>query len=340
MHKLQLVILVFLFSSCSNLSHRTTYLTDDDIVINDRLYSPDSAYIVYDFVFDIGALGYSRSSSSIVAISDTLGDIGKTILPNYKLFYNLTPDKWLDSRTLIATVRMESLIRDNVNFKSSTIKVGDIKVQIEQNDPTRGNTAIIEHIAPSFDYKRLLVVYSYDSPPPADISVIDFDGVLPILGNVYIEDVIETPILYGCWLDNKTIELQIKKKDDLYGAELNKKLNVKVKKRDVEYKEAYSGIVGGWYNKRLYPTDTTFNNELTHFSKRTTAIVSDIFAWGDSYYTKKSNFFYIYTVDGKEYKSYFRANEDSLHIEIGDKIEMIYSSRQPIIHKLLKNNFR
>ena len=269
-----------------------------------------------------------------------MGDIGKTRIPNYKFFYHLTPDKWLDSRTVIATVRMESLVRDNINFQSSTIKVGGIKVRIEQNDPTRGNTAIIEHIAPSFDYKRLLVVYSYDSPPPADISVINFEGELPILGNVYIEDVIETPILYGGWLDNNTIELQINNKDDLYGAELNKKLDVIVKKRDVDYKKVYSGIVGGWYNKNLYPTDTTFNNELTHYSKRTTAIVSDILEWGDSYYTKKSNFFYKYTVDGKEYKSYFRANEDSLNIDIGDKIEMIYSSRQPMIHKLLKNNFR
>lgn len=320
--------------------HRNAYIHDNDIVINSRLLSPDSTYVIYDYMYDIGALGYSRGVHSVVATKDTLGDISKNILPDYNSISPLTPVKWLDNRTILATVDIERLARENISFKNSIMKLGDINIQIELNDPTKGNTAIIEHIAPSPDYKRLLIVYSYNSPSPADISVINFNGKLPILGNVFIEDVIETPILYGGWLNNETIELQINKDEDPYGAILNKKLNVIVKKRDVVYKQIYSGIVGGWYNKDLYPTDTTFNNELSLFSKRTTAKVSQILSWGDSYYTKKSNFFYEYTVEGKVYKSYFRAVEDSLDCKIGDKIEIIYSSRQPMIHKLLKNNFR
>jgi len=340
MHKLIFVFSALLFSSCSLLVHRNAHLSDDDIIINSRLFSPDSTYVIYDYMYDIGAFGYSRGIYSIVAVKDTFGVISKNIIPDYNSFSSITPIKWLDNRSILATVDIENLARENIPFQSSIIKVGDINIRIEQNDPTYGQNAIIEHIAPSPDYKRLLVVYSYKSPAPADISVINFDEKLPILGNVFIENGIETPILYGGWTDNKTIELQINKDADPYGATLNKKKNVIVKKRDVIYNQIYSGIVGGWYNKELYPTDTTFQYELTHFSKKTTVIITEILSWGDSYYTNKSNFFYEYNVNGNVYKSYFRAVQDSIDCKIGDKIEVLYSSRQPLIHKLLKNNFR
>jgi hypothetical protein len=54
---------------------------------------------------------------------------------------------------------------------------------------------------------------------------------------------------------------------------------------------------------------------------------------GDTYHTGNYNYYYEYEVGDNKYQSYFRILKSDSDIQIGDSFELIYSERQPLIHK-------
>jgi hypothetical protein len=57
------------------------YLSDSDIVVHERLSSPDKRRVILKYVYDIGALGYTRMITALVAVEDTSKNLSKFTLP-------------------------------------------------------------------------------------------------------------------------------------------------------------------------------------------------------------------------------------------------------------------
>jgi hypothetical protein len=320
-------ILILLFSIVVSCLRGPAKLSDPNIIITERMFSPDSSYVVFGYKYDIGAFGYSEEAYSIVKTKDTL--IDKHVIQG--TYAPLTPVKWIDNSTLLTKVDPEAFIRMNKEVNTKPFQLGKITIEITATDPTKGQAAIIEHISPSPDHSKLLVAYEYEQVSALNISVIDFDSELPDLGNIYIGMNWTTNVLFGRWIDNKTIQLDINENSHYF--KLNRQNIVSIEENTVEYLQKYPGIMCGWYNKELYPSDTTFQNELDKYGKTTQAHIKSIRRMGDTYHTGNYNYYYEYEVGDNKYQSYFRILKSDSDIQIGDSFELIYSERQPLIHK-------
>ena len=61
------IFTIIIFSLLSS-SGSNSFLTDKNIVVRKRSLSPNRDYIIYDYQFDIGALGYTKTFVSVMAI--------------------------------------------------------------------------------------------------------------------------------------------------------------------------------------------------------------------------------------------------------------------------------
>ena len=337
-----LILLCVTILSCTE--PRITRLSDNDLVINSRLFSPDKKYVVYDYSYDIGALGYSRGSYAIVKTTDTTGIINKDVFdcldePTYACY---TLDKWLDNTTLQVKIDPRPFFKQGISLDTSSFKVGDVEIKVTPDDVTYGLPAIIEHYAISPDKEKLLVAYRYSGVSELNISAINLTDSLPVCGNIFTcGQVGENPILYGRWTGNNEISIVVDEgAQEYFQSQLSKQKNYNVKIVTEKYVAKYSGIQGGWYNKDLHSNDNVTLELLKENITKTKAVVQDSYGWGDSYYTKLINYSYEYNVNGKIYKSYFRATKQKCKLEKGDSIELTYNTTQPIIHQVMGHNSR
>lgn len=344
MRQLTIFILIIFLTISSCTERREVKLTDKDLVINSRLYSPDKKHVIYDYAFDIGALGYSNSSYAIVKTSDTAGIINENEFDRSKQtpydYYIL--DKWLDNNTLQVMIDEGHYIRQGVAVDITPFKVGNIEIKVIIRDPTNGFHPIIEHFSVSPDGKKLLVAYKYSGASEINIAALNLTDTLPTLGNIFTcNQTEENPILFGKWADDNEIIIIVKEEEKQYfQSQLNQQNKFKVKIIGEKYISKYSGIQGGWYNKILHPNDNQTKEKLQNNCSITKAIIKDCYGWGDSYYTHLLNFFYEYEVNGAFYKSYFRATQEKCKLQKGDSLEIIYNKTQPIIHKPKEYNSR
>ena len=316
---------------------REVRMSDDDIQILSRYYSPDSSKVLLTYNFDIGALGYSRSWHSILNSIDTTGIINQNVLPDIiaPKYAQYEPLYWIDDNTFRVGLKVQPYIKAGLKPDTVGFNLGGVRFQVELLDPHETRTMTLEHFSISPDKKNLLVAHRYEGVSQIEISVIKFDEEPPKYGNVLTTiNISENPILFGRWITNDKIELDINQNS--YFAdyiELNSKIPIEVSLNKVNFQREYSAILGGWYNKNLYPASdsTVLFNEV----QDGTATITQIRGWGDSNYTKLSNFFYEYEHGGETYKSYFRANIDSIEMKINDTLKVELNADQPLIHRLL-----
>src|SRR5215217_7487056 len=94
------LFLAVTITSCTQGS-RNTRLSDDDLVVDTSLLSPDKKYIVYPYYYDFGAMGESDIQYAVVKTTDTSGVINKYTFDRLQKppYAHYLLDKWLDNRT-------------------------------------------------------------------------------------------------------------------------------------------------------------------------------------------------------------------------------------------------
>ena len=84
-------------------------ITDKDLIIRQRIFSPDSAKVINFFVYNEGGFGTSPIHTAVVDSKDTLTDLTKHEVANKDLL--LYPYQWIDNRTIVISPDTTSINR-------------------------------------------------------------------------------------------------------------------------------------------------------------------------------------------------------------------------------------
>lgn len=331
-----LIFITFISVLNCTIVDRDIKLSDNDVIVTERYFSPDSSKAIYTYHLDIGALGFSRSWNALLDASDTLGVLNKNLIPDLPDPINSKyyPVGWIDKNIFLLEVKPRPFIKENIPIDTTSFYLDgtEFKVQVEKLSALPH----IEHYALSPNGKKLLVAYRYSGVSKLEISIIERNATLPKFGNIYTNyEYSENPILFGRWITNNSIQLDLNANSyTLDFFRLNKNLNgIDIEINKIDYQRKYSSILGGWYNKNLFPVQDSSKNFRT--TSEIKGIISPGYAMGDTYYTGLINQSYQYEYDGKILKSYFRVHKDSTSFEIGDEILLEVDINQPIIHRVL-----
>jgi hypothetical protein len=331
-----------LIVSVLSCSERQVMLTDDDLIIENKIYSPSGNKIILTYAFDHGAFGQSKYFHTIIETKDSLKEINKNEFsdkgePSY---ISIEPVKWLTENKIEATIDPRPFARLNKQIDTADFWVGTNQIKVSIKDITEGNLPIIEYFELSPNSKTILVAYRYIGASQLEVSVVDRNEKLPMVGNIYSSFRIGNPILAGRWIDDNTIELDVNSNDimvDLHEGAICKS-DYSIELNIIDYNSGYSSISGGWYNKEPYYINQS--EELFKNSARIQGKISEGFSWGDGYYTKLKNIGFEYSYDGVSYKSYFRTSINNIEFEIGKVIELEINKDQPIIHRTMEEYSR
>lgn len=294
--------------------------------------------MVFSYTLDNGALGESTMMHSVVNSIDSNEIINKLSFSNLgkPTWAKIKPIKWNGNYELLVSVDPRSFHRYNQPLKINDIKLGSTNIKVQFEDITNGNPPLIEHFSKNKDGTKLLVAYRYqikEGPSRLEISVINANSKIPIVGNIYSAFHLANPVLIAKWINNSTIEIT-NDKNELLGDyfKLNEGIqNIKVEINEIDFKSEYIGINEGWYNKPLYNIE---EEELLFKSFfEVNGIITEIFSWGASSRNKLINIRYQYEVNGQLFSSYFRTKMPNEQYKIGDEIAIIVNDKQPLIHK-------
>ena len=331
--------ILIIILSISTLTSCKQNLTIKDVVITERLFSPDSSYVVLTYYKDNGALGESSSMTSILKVRDTLGPLNNSMLPCFDLsFYSCYyPDHWLDNKTLQVHLNERPFVKEGIPFDSSSVTINGIICKVVPADYSYNANPLIEYFSFDNDRKKIIVAYRYKGD--LNISAINYGEKLPRIGNVFTNTEISfNPIRYVKWNENG-IDMFLKDAE-IYNTSdyINKKTPYTVKFVDIsQLKETYKSNDYAT-NFPLY-NDYQIDNLLKKNGITINAIIteSQLRMEGDK---SLFNYQYEYEVNGQKYRSYFRIFkefEKGTDYERGDLITIKYDPKQPFIHKTEKN---
>ncbi len=335
MTKIFLLILpIFLLVSCYK------HLTIRDVVVTERLFSPDSSYIALTYYVDNGAMGESSSMTSVLKTTDTTGRLNESMLPCLDLPFNSCyfPDHWLDNKTLQLYLHEIPFVKAGLPFDSSSIKINGINCRVAPYDYSKGLAPLIEFVSFSEDRKKLLVAYRYRGD--LNISAINYGDRLPKFGNIFTNTEIEfNPIIYAKWNGN-AIDMFMKDAGMFETANyINKRIPYKVRFVDIkELKETFKSNEYVAYFP-LYK-DAQIDNLLKTRGITMKAIITES-RWRKDEDRSLFYYEYEYAVTGQRFRSYFRIFtkfENGADFKNGDSIAIKYDPKQPLIHAT-ENNY-
>ncbi len=337
MRKIYFYIIIFFLCGCQK---REVRLTDNDIIIDNKIFSPNGDKLILSYAIDNGAFGQSKYFHTIIETKDTSGiininefsDKGKPKLISIK------PLNWIDNDEILAEIDPRPFARLNLPIDTSSFIKGNTKINVIVKDITEGNPPQIEYFEVSPNLNNLLVVYRYQGASQLEISAIKVTDKLPIVGNLFSSYRIGNPIIGGRWKNDSTIEFDLDINNLMYssvkGALCKSKYSINL--NEIDFESEFSGIVSGWYNKDLYEKNN--NQNLFAKSIEIEGEISKIYSWGDSRSRKLKNISYSYQTRGEIFSSYFRTEDQNQEIKVGDKIKLLANPEQPIIHKT-KNEY-
>jgi hypothetical protein len=111
-----LLFIVLFIISCIQVNHNIK-LTDSDVIINARYFSPDSSKVLLNYQYWRG--NNEDYELAILDVIDTNGIISKSNLPNYGKFStnNLRPIKWLSNKQFLMEIDATPIYRAGEQFK-------------------------------------------------------------------------------------------------------------------------------------------------------------------------------------------------------------------------------
>ena len=317
-------LLAFMLESCK----RDLYLKD--VVVTDRLYSPDSAHVALIYYVDNGAMGESRSMVSVLMIGDTLGLLDKGRLPcKDGLPYNSCyfPDRWIDNKTLEVTLEEISFVKAGLSFDSTAITVNGIDCKVVPYDDSHKRAISIKYFSFSDNRENILVVYQYTGGD-LNISAIKYGDKLPKYGNlVTIPEGNVDPIQYATWHGDE-IDLYMKDAQMYDPANyINRGVTYQVNFVDIRQLKKVPG------DPILYE-DPLVDSLLKQEGVTTTGVVvKSLFGMANE--RSGFNYAYEYRVAGQRFRTSIRKFGDfkaGARYKNGDSVEVLYDPKEPLIH--------
>lgn len=327
------IILISTFTSC------TQRLTIEDVVITDRLFSPDSSYVALAYHKDNGAMGQSATMTSILKVNDTLEQINKYMLPCFDLsFYSCYfTDQWLDSNTLQVYLNERPFVKEGIPFNSENFTLNGINCKVVSYDYSYYSDPLIEYFRFSDDRKKLIVAYRYRGD--LNISAIAYGQKLPRIGNIFTNTEISfNPIKYVDW-DGIGINMYLYDAENYNTSDyINKNVESRVNFVDVaQLKGKYR--INDYLDHIPLCDDTETNNFLKEHGMPTKALITET-QWRMDGDRSLFYFEYEYEAASQKYRSYFRIYKpykNGADYVKGDTIAIDYDPIQPLIHKTQKN---
>lgn len=318
-------------------------LTDSDVVVTERLFSPDSNHVAVTYSIDHGAMGETNSVTSILKTSDTLNLPDSSILPCLGLsFYSCYyPDHWIDNKTLQVYLNERPFVKEGIPFDTSSVTVNGIKCKVIPYDYSYENTPLIGYFELSPDRKKLLISYGYERD--MNISVINYTDTLPRIGNIFTNTPASfNPIWYVKW-NNNEIDMFLGTNEHMKVTDfhtydyINK--NIAYTVNFVDYKSLPQKYVSNGWNRIPLFYDDEINRLLNEKGIRINApIAAANYRWVDERRTYYYD--YEYTVGKHTFRSNFttpKPFEEGEEFKVGDSIEIVYDPDQPVIHKTVNN---
>lgn len=356
MIKLKLFVCTAFFLCGCDKNSNDIPIDSPKIEVINKLYSPDKTKLVLLYHIQ-NPLNLSGSLKiSIINSEDTLINVYKNILPSFRYFrlrscvsgewsrHYFEPLKWANNKRLIVEIDSRLFARAGYPFKTKTIFLHGIEIEIHSKYLKEINGPLIYNYKLSPDKSKLLVFYRNQNLRDENVSVIEYNSSLPQYGNIYTA---ENPsyetnyvIQFGRWKD-EIVQLA-KLKDTPYS--LNKNLNYKIelieefsKDDSLEMKEFNTSV----------NTDKLIDMHLKNVGDTTFGIITAIYVNNsESFYVNNQKRFYTYiyeygyTFNGEVFKSYFvkkyKNKPDTDFLE-GDKIQILFDKKQPIIQRPLIN---
>jgi len=315
--------------SCGQVNQNVK-LTDSDVIINSRYFSPDSSKVLLDYEFWRG--NNQDYELTILDVADTNGIISKSNLPNYGKFStnDLDPIKWLSNTEFLMEIDATPIYRSGDEFEEFSFKQNGIDFKVIEKDKLNGQPQSIEHFSISPDKTKLLVAYRNGySAANIELSVIKFNEELPAYGNIYTHYKGEIcPILNSYWKDRNLLQITTEEPWSLNLTKRNR--DFKIVKNSIHEPDK-----SGWYNSPLFSK----KDSLIYFSENTQIVNAEIISehtWGDSFNKGLVNIEYEYKYGSKILRSYFRTNKQENKLKIGDSLKVQVNKSQPLIHCLIE----
>jgi len=307
-------------------------LSLEEVVVTERLFSSDSSFVAFSYYVDNGAMGQSPTMSSVVATSDTSGDLTRHRLPCFDLplYSCYYPDKWIDNRTLQVFLNERPFVKAGRAFDSTGFEINGVFCKVVPNDYSYHYNPLIEYYCFSENQEKLLVAYRYRGPQELNISVIDYGADLPRIGNVFTNTEISfNPVVFVSW----------------NGTGLNFFLNDAskyAKSKYVNKNSEYSvNFVDAWKLKESNMQQHSDSLVLRKLISEGQSIWAEITVSQWRKPNGKSQFYYEYEyqVDGNSYRSYFsllKEFEEGKDYLVGDSLIVVIDKNQPLIHERKK----
>lgn len=325
-----LLFFTILFIIACEQGNQNVKLTDSDVIINSRYFSPDNSKILLDYQFWRG--NNQDYELAILDVIDTNGIISENNLPNYGKFStnDLTPIKWLSNKEFLMEIDASPIYRSGEQFEEFSFKQNDVDFKVIEKDKLNGQPQSIEHFSISPDKTKLLVAYRNGySAANIELSVIKFNEELPVYGNVYTYYKGEIcPILNSYWKDKDLLQITTEEPWSLHLTKQNR--DFKIIKNSIDKPEK-----SGWYNSPLFSK----KDSLIYFNKNTQIVNAKIIlehTWGDSFNKGLVNIEYEYKYGSKTLRSYFRTSKQENKLKIGDSLKVQVNKSQPLIHCLIE----
>jgi hypothetical protein len=312
------------FASCKS----DLRVGSSDIVITERLFSPDSGYVAITFYQDYGAMGQSLPHTALMKAADTMQKLTDYTLPCFNLpaYSCYYPDKWLDDKTLQVYLNERPFVKAGIPFEKGDVNFKGVQLKVVPYDNSYHLTPLIEHFSLSNNKQKLLIAYRYRGVSELNLSVINVNDSLPRIGNILaIAEISWNPILFATWQEpgiNVVLSNAIYYNQADY---LNKGITLPVRFIDIN---DYKGRVrerSYWCNSDLY--NDIYIDSLLDFEGEVAEgkIVETM--WGIN--NDHSMFFYEYeyTVNGRTFRSYFNVFKEfklGYDFSRGDKFKVIY----------------
>lgn len=329
------LFLVLLLTGCSSGSR----IDSKDVVITQRLFSPDSSYVAIEFYWDHGAMGQSLPRTALLRVEDTTNPLTDYILPcfPFSVYACYYPDQWLDNKTLQVFLNERPFVKEGIPFKGGDVVFNGIRLKVTPFDQSLKQPPIIEYFSLSDDKKKIMVAYRYKGVSELNISVFGIYQTLPRIGNVYTcTEASWNPVVFVTW-NGSGLDFMVKNTTDYNPSDyLNKKINVPVRFVDIRNYKGKPYEDGYWTDTDLY--NSSYVDSL--LSARGKEVEAEIIDVQSRLSDQQSQFYYeyAYTVDNRSYRSYFVINREFSKEAVfkeGDRIRIVYLPGQPLIHRTI-----
>lgn len=204
--RLTICLIAVLVASCVSAQRRPVFMTDNDFVEHERVYSPDKSMLILNYGIDIGAFGYGGNAKAVLKLSDMTKNLRQFDLPN-----GLMRVRWVDNVTISAQVDIIPSIRSGQPIEIRDTEVNGVKVKVSPYDYIDADDkTIVEHRETSPDGNLELVAYRYRANLQnikfIHISVIKKGEPIPKYGNYFIGTMTSDHIMNGTWTkENKLL---------------------------------------------------------------------------------------------------------------------------------------